>query len=251
MEITAYTTKAVVKGDNLFDILDAALPPIHNGDIIVITSKIVSICQQRIVPVTNDADKFALIRKEAQYIIENDATRKYHLALTVANNTLIPNSGIDESNGNDYYILWPDNPMRAAEEVWKHIKKKYAVQTLGVLITDSHTTPLRWGTTGIGIAWCGFEALHSYIGKPDIFARPLAVTKANIMDGLAAAAVVVMGEGNERTPLAVISDVPFVQFQNVPPTKEEKDELPISLDDDIYSPILTPAPWEKGGASGS
>jgi len=251
MDIQAYKTKAVVKGDNLHEVIDHALPALNNGDIVIITSKIVSICQGRIVPAGTDEEKFALIRKEAQYIIENDATRKYHLALTVANNTLIPNSGIDESNGNSYYILWPSDPMNAAQEVWKYLKAKHNIETLGVLITDSHTTPLRWGTTGIGIAWCGFDALNNYIGVPDIFGRPMAVTKANIMDGLAAAAVVVMGEGSEQTPLAVIKNVPFVRFQKNPPTQEEKDALPISLDDDIYSPILTPAPWEKGGASTS
>jgi len=251
MEISAYKTKPVVKGDNLHAILDSALPPLHNGDIVVITSKIVSICQGRIKEATNDEEKFKLIRQEAQYIIENDATRKYHLALTVANNILIPNSGIDESNGNAYYILWPSDPMKVAEEAWNYLKTKHKLDTLGIIISDSHTTPLRWGTTGIGIAWCGFNALNNYIGTPDIFGRPLEVTKANILDGLAASAVVVMGEGNEQTPLAVISHATCAKFSQKPPTKEEKDALPISLDDDIYSPILTPAPWEKGGASTS
>ncbi|MFZ2025063.1 MAG: coenzyme F420-0:L-glutamate ligase [Microgenomates group bacterium] len=249
MEIQSYKTKQVVKGDQLHEVLDTSLPALNNGDVVVITSKIVSICQGRMQEAKTDVEKFALIRKEAQYIIENDATRKYHLALTVANNILIPNSGIDESNGNSFYILWPTDPMGVAEEVWKYLKAKHKIETLGVIISDSHTTPLRWGTTGIGIAWCGFEALNNYIGEPDIFGRPLAVTKANVLDGLSAAAVVVMGEGNEQTPLAVIKDAAFVRFQKNPPTKEEKDALPISLDDDIYSPILTPAPWEKGGAS--
>ncbi len=251
MEIQSYKTKQVVEGDQLHEVIDASLPPLNNGDIVVITSKIVSICQGRLQKATTDAEKFALIRKEAQYIIENDATRKYHLALTVANNILIPNSGIDESNGNAYYVLWPTDPMGVAEEIWKYLRKKHAIETLGVIISDSHTTPLRWGTTGIGIAWCGFEALNNYIGEPDIFGRPLAVTKANILDGLAAAAVVVMGEGKEQTPLAVITNTSFVHFEKNPPTQEEKEALPISLDDDIYSPILTPAPWEKGGASTS
>lgn len=249
MEITAYKTKPVIKGDNLFDILDISLPPLQNGDIVVITSKVVSICQGRLKEATTDEEKFKLIRQEAQYIIENDATRKYHLALTVTNNILIPNSGIDESNGNAYYILWPTDPMSVAKDTWSHLKTIHNINTLGIIITDSHTTPLRWGTTGIGIAWCGFHALNNYIGTPDIFGRPLEVTKANVLDGLAAAAVVVMGEGNEQTPLAIIKNATCARFSKKPPTKEEIDALPISLDDDIYSPILTPAPWEKGGAS--
>lgn len=246
MNITAYKTKAVVSGDRLTAILDESLPQLHNGDIVVITSKIVSICQGRIQKATTDEKKYALIRDESQYYIENDATRRYHMALTVTNNILIPNSGIDESNGNAYYILWPEDPQGEAAHIWKHLTKKYNLTTIGVIITDSHTTPLRWGTTGIGIAWCGFQALNSYIGKPDIFGRPLEVTKANILDGFSAAAVLTMGEGNEQTPLAVISDVPFVTFQNRPPTQEETESLVITLDDDLYSPILTSAPWSKG-----
>ncbi|MFH0750052.1 MAG: coenzyme F420-0:L-glutamate ligase [Candidatus Gottesmanbacteria bacterium] len=249
MEITVYKTRQVVSGDSLHAIIDAAIPTIVNGDIVVVTSKIVSICQGRIQKATTEEEKFKLIRDEAQYYIENDATRRYHMALTVTANILIPNSGIDESNGNAYYILWPKNPMEAAKELWMYLKEKHQLDTLGVIITDSHTTPLRWGTTGIGIAWCGFAALNNYIGKPDIFGRPLEVTKANILDGLSAAAVVVMGEGNEQTPLALIRNTPFVQFQNQPPTKEEADSLIITLDDDLYSPILTSAPWKKGNAT--
>ncbi len=248
MEITAYKTRQVTAGDSLHSILDSAIPSLANRDIIVITSKIVSICQGRIKKATNEDDKFALVRDEAQYYIENDATRKYHMALTVTDNILIPNSGIDESNGNAQYILWPEDPMGSAKDAWMYLKEKYQLETLGVIITDSHTTPLRWGTTGIGIAWSGFDALNTYIGKPDIFGRPLEVTKANVLDGLSAAAVVVMGEGNEQTPLAIIRNTPFVVFQNRPPTKKETESLIITLDDDLYSPILTSAPWKKGNA---
>lgn len=251
MEIVAYKTPPVIAGNSLEDILDQALPQLQNNDIVVVTSKIVSICQGRMKKATTEEEKFKLVRDEAQYYIENDATRRYHMALTIANNILIPNSGIDESNGNAYCILWPDDPMQAASDLWKHLKEKQHLETLGVIITDSHTTPLRWGTTGIGIAWCGFSALNSYIGKPDIFGRPLQVTKASILDGLSAAAVVVMGEGNEQTPLAVIKNAAVARFEQSPPTKEEADSLIITLDDDLYSPVLAPAPWKKGNAKQS
>ena len=55
-----------------------------------------------------------------------------------------------------------------------------------------------------------------------------------------------MGEGNEQTPIAVISDVPFVEFQDRNPTKEEIEELKINIDDDLYAPLLKSVNWRKG-----
>jgi F420-0:gamma-glutamyl ligase len=66
------------------------------------------------------------------------------------------------------------------------------------------------------------------------------------MDALAAAAVLVMGEGSEQTPLAVISDLPFVSFQEREPAAEELQQLRIAHEDDIYSPLLMSVPWHKG-----
>lgn len=240
MIVKSYKTKKVARGDNLLAILDASLPDIQDGDIIAVTSKIVSICQGRIVPDSEDKQKL-ILKESDHYLPDTDPD----ITLTIKNNILIPNAGIDQSNGNGYFILWPQDIHKACAEIWMHCKNTYTVRTLGVMITDSHTTPLRWGTSGIGLSWCGFDALKNYIGTPDIFGRNLRVTKANILDGLAAAAVTVMGEGNEQTPLAVIRDVPFVQFQKKPPTDKEIGDLRISLQDDIYEPILTSVSWQK------
>ena len=127
-------------------------------------------------------------------------------------------------------------------------KEKFSLTNLGIILTDSHIVPLRWGTRGIGLSWCGFLPLTNYIGTPDIFDRNLRVTKRNTLDGLSAAAVVVMGEGNEQTPLALIRDVPFVEFTKKPPTEEEIQALLFSIEEDIYSPLLTHAKWKKGGS---
>src|SRR5205823_3633039 len=111
--------------------------------------------------------------------------------------------------------------------------------------TDSKTTPLRWGVTGVALAHSGFEALNSYIGQPDLFGRPLHVTRVNVMDALAAAAVLVMGEGAEQTPLAWLDDLPFVRFQPRDPTPDEIAALAIGLDEDLYAPMLTAVPWQR------
>ena len=83
-----------------------------------------------------------------------------------------------------------------------------------MILTASHCTPMRRGTTGISIGFYGFEALQDYRGKPDIFGRPLAVTVANRVDALAAAAVGLMGEGSECIPAVVIRGWPDLVFND-------------------------------------
>jgi len=162
---------------------------------------------------------------------------------------LAVNAGIDESNGNGYYLLWPDDPQKSVNDVRIYLEKRFGHQNYGVIMTDSKTTPLRWGVTGITLAHSGFRALNNYIGEPDIFGKKLRVTKVNVMDGLAAGAVLNMGEGNEQTPLAVITDLPFVSFTGRDPSEPELKELHIPLDEDIYGAVLQAAPWQKGGSS--
>jgi F420-0:gamma-glutamyl ligase len=70
-------------------------------------------------------------------------------------------------------------------------------------------------------------------------------------DALAAAAVLVMGEAAEQTPLALIDDVPFVEFQDREPSLEELRKARIEIDDDLYEPLLTSVHWHKGGGGAS
>ena len=64
---------------------------------------------------------------------------------------------------------------------------------------------------------------------------------------MATSAAMVMGEGAEQTPMAVIEDLPFVSFVNRNPKKSELSGLSISIKDDLYAPLLTKADWQKGG----
>ena len=229
---------------SLEDIIDRYIPHIEERSIITITSKIVSITQGRVVK-KEGTDKNKLIEKEADLFIP-PSENKYDFYLTIKNNTLIPSAGNDGSNAGHYYILWPDGAQLVANQIRDYLTKKFNILNVGVLITDSTTAPLRWGVRGIAIAHSGFNALNDYIGKPDIFGRKLEVTKANVADALAAAAVIEMGEGNEQTPLAVITDVPYIEFQDRNPTHEEIDSMKISLEDDIFEPILKSVKWHKG-----
>lgn len=245
MIVRVFRTHKIRVGDNLFKILDKYLPEIEEKNVVVITSKIIAICQGRVVKNDGKVTRFELAKKEAQYYLPEKYIT-YGVHLTITNNVLIASAGIDESNGEGNWVLWPKNPLGEARIIWEYLKKKYKIKELGVVITDSKLTPLRRGITGFGVAWCGFEPLKNYIGTPDIFGHNLKVTKTNLVDSLAASAVTVTGEGNEQTPLAVIQDVTSVKFVNRPPTKEEINEMTISLKDDIYSALLTSVKWEKG-----
>ncbi len=244
MIVTPYKTKAVIVGDSLFQVLDESLPALSDNAILVVTSKIVSICEGAVVKNDGSVDKFDLIKREADSYLDTPLSQTYGVTITIKEGKLVANAGIDESNGNGYFILWPRDAFASAAIIWNHLRQKYSIQNLGVIITDSHIMPLQWGTRGRAIAWCGIEPLKNYIGTPDIFGKNLHATKASIIDGLAASAVTVMGEGNEQTPLAIIRDLPFVSFTDHPPTKKEINALTINPSDDIYAPLLTSVKWK-------
>ncbi len=71
------------------------------------------------------------------------------------------------------------------------------------------------------------------------------MTKVAVLDGLAASAVLLMGEGCEQTTIAVLSDIPFVKFYDRNPTEEELSELKIAIEDDVYAPLLKGVKWRK------
>ncbi len=245
MRVISVKTDKIRPGkQTLFEILDRYLKPLKERSIVVITSKIVSICEGRVAKI-GKADKKNLIEKEAEYFLPPEES-KYNITLTIKRNLLVPTAGIDESNAAGHFILWPKNPQDTANKVRQYLKKRFSLKKVGVIITDSKTTPLRWGTTGAAIVYSGFSALNNYIGKPDIFGRKFKVKKANIADALAASAVLVMGEGSEQTPLAVIEDVSFVRFKDKNPPREELDNLNINIDDDLYGPLLKSVQWKRG-----
>lgn len=247
MIVIPFKTKAVVVGDSLEEVLSTSLPKLKECTIVVITSKIVSICAGNIIKISGKVDKADLIRKESEYYIEDEKLTRWGLTLTIKHNLLIANAGVDESNGNGNFVLWPKNLQKTTNNIWQHLRQKHHLKELGVIITDSRLSPLRWGTLGVGLSWCGFAALNDYIGTQDIFGRVCKLTKSSILDGLAVAAVLTMGEGSERTPLALVTQVPFIRFMDRPPSKQEIKDMQISKEDDIYSPLTNSSKWKKGG----
>lgn len=245
MKVRAIKTEKVTpKSISLEFLLNKYLPKIFENSIVVITSKIVSLCEGSVVAI-EDVDKHELIKKEADFFIPPEKNQ-YGIILTLKNGMLVATAGIDESNGNGYYILWPENAQKTANNIRSYLCKKFGLKNIGVIISDSRTAPLRWGTTGFGLAYSGFNPIKNYIGTPDLFGKILKITKSNVLDALSVAAVMEMGEGREQTPLAVITDIPYVKFLLRNPSKKEIDQLRVRLKDDLYSIFFANAPWEKG-----
>jgi F420-0:gamma-glutamyl ligase len=238
MQITPITTRFVQPPhDDIFAILDEYVTEFHENDILVITSKIVSIHQGRCVKNTGDrTQRQELTEQEADYLYryDNDATG-HEFSISMKHNILVSSAGIDASNGDGYFVLLPENPAEFAQDVWQYLRSRFGIAECGVIITDSHSMPMRYGATGIAIGWHGFHPLHDYIGTQDVCGRTMQVERANIVDGIAAGTVVVMGEGGESTPLAIVRDVPRIAFTEDSTTHE----LFVSrMEEDIFYPLL-------------
>ena len=246
MKVTPIRTHKITKIDtSIFKILDTYLTNLKNKSVIAVTSKIVGICEGRIVKKRSLLQKDELVKKEADYYLPREYNQ-YGFMISINKGVMVASAGIDESNGNGNYILWPKDPQKSANKIREYITNKFHLDQLGVIITDSKLTPLRWGVTGVAIAHSGFRSINSYIGKPDIFGRKLRAEKVNVADALATAAVFEMGEGNEQQPLIVIEDINFVHFQKRSPTKKELKNIRISLEDDVFASLITSVKWQQG-----
>lgn len=246
MKVTAYKTHKIDVGEDIFAILDTYLPHLQENSVVAIASKIIAFCQKDVIKKEPGMEKRDFIQQEADYYLGDEYPRPFGQSISIKNYTLSASAGIDESNGNGYFILWPKNLQEITNKIWEYLRKKHGINNLGIIVTDSRIVPLRWGVIGIALSWCGFEALRDYTGHPDIFGRTMMVEKTSLIDSLATAATVTTGEGSEQKPLAVIEDVPFVTFQNRPPTDEEIKILQIALKDDLFEPLLSSVKWEKG-----
>lgn len=248
MKVEPIRTKRVRAGQTgITDLLDSYLPrKLPERTVVAIASKVVSLCEGRLVA-SREASKGDLVERESQRYFAD--ANPHGFSFTITHGTLVPAAGIDESNAGGGYLLWPADPQATVNSVRQHLRARFGRKHIGALLTDSTCSPLRRGTSGICLAHSGFRAVNDYVGKPDLFGRPFKVSQANIAGGLAATAVLVMGEGNERTPICLICDPPLVKFQGRDPTSAELAECRIEPEVDLFSPFLSAVSWEMGGGS--
>lgn len=226
-------TPILRRGDSLTDFVLSSVDRslVQEKMLLAVTSKIVSLAEGRLVAQKDVADKTDLIRRESDHYLGAVA---HGCHLTIKEGLFIASAGIDESNSEDGdFILYPADPFASTEKLWRELRSAWGLREMGVIMTDSHTTPLRKGVTGISLAHWGFKAIQNLVGTPDLFGRDLKVTTVNWADGLGAAAVVMMGEGNESTPLALLKGA-RVEFTD----QSTPGEVRIPVADDLYFPFF-------------
>lgn len=228
MIVKALKTRLFLENENLLDFIVEHVPTLPDGSILIITSKIVALAEGRTVATNDHITKEKYIKSESEFALETKYTW-----LTIKDGTVMAAAGIDASNANGKLILLPENSFASAAAVREKLLEYYKIKNLCVIITDSRTTPLRRGVTGMATGYAGFKGIKTYLDKQDIFERPFEYTNVNVPDSLAAAAVYEMGEGNEMQPLAIITETNVEFTENVDP-----DEIKISLDDDMYAPLF-------------
>jgi F420-0:gamma-glutamyl ligase len=232
LQFSAIQTRVLRQGESVVEFVVESVDPglVREGMILAITSKIVSLSEGNLLP-KESVGKAELITREAEVYLGEVG---YGCHLTVKHGLFILSAGIDESNSErGDYILYPANPFESARRIWASLRDRWSLKNLGIILTDSHTTPLRKGVVGISLAHWGFRGVRSMIGNPDLFGRNLKMTQVNVADALAVGATLQMGEGAECRPLCVISgaEVDFVE-------EIDPGEIQIPPADDLYFPFF-------------
>lgn len=202
--------REVVPGDDLVALLvdllraDAAAHPdraLADGDLLVLTSKVVSKAEGRVVAAD---DREQAITAETVRVV---ATREHATGVTrIVENRLglvMAAAGVDASNTPEgTVLLLPVDPDASARAVRAGVSSAFGVR-VGVLMTDTAGRPWRDGVTDITIGAAGVRVLDDLRGEVDSFGRPLTMTVTAVADEAAAAAELVKGKAEGR-PLAVV-----------------------------------------------
>jgi len=207
-------------------VFDEYLTDVQEGDVVLISSKIVAISEGRTVG-NDEVDKQVLVEQESDVLIPRPY---WGSPLSVVHNAFIGTSGIDESNAGGYLVLLPEDPFASAQRIHVYMKERFSIKNVGVIITDSHSQPMRYGASGISVGFWGMEPVKDCRGEKDLFGREMKIETANIIDGLAAGATVVMGEVAECQPVVIARDVPDLVFTE----ENKKDALFVSFEDDTF-----------------
>jgi len=262
MKVTAIKTPIVKANDDLYPIIENSIKNSQLGtlpekSVVIVTSKIISYTQGRLVAKKNlktetshkdKTQKQALVKQEAEYYLPASYSQP-NMMMAIKHGTLTVNAGIDESNAmlDDKlcYVLWPENLQETANQIWQFLHDTFGLKQVGVIITDSRTWPMRWGVVGTCLAHCGFKQLKDWRGTKDLFGREIKMVQVNVAEAIAAAAALEMGEVAEQTPLGVVEDIKQIVWQAQVPTQQELKDLLIDKKDDVYGSLIDAVEWVK------
>ncbi|MBP7006439.1 MAG: coenzyme F420-0:L-glutamate ligase [Candidatus Pacebacteria bacterium] len=228
MQIKTFKTRVFKEREDLIKFILDYVKKIPEKSVLVITSKIVALSEGRTKVIKDQKEKIEIIKQESDFMF-----RTKYTWLTIKDGMVMASAGVDESNAKGKLILLPKDSFKSAEYIRKELKKHFKIKNLGILITDSRIFPLRAGIVGVALGYSGFKGVRDYRGKKDIFGRILKFSRTDVADSLATAAVLPMGEGDERQPIALVTDS-NVEFRD----KVDKKELKINIKEDLYMPFF-------------
>ena len=237
-------------GDDLAGIiltaLEAAGMALVSGDVLAITSKIVSKAENRQIRL-NDVTASAIALEVAEQcekdprlvqvvLDESQEVSRLRPGLLIVKHRLgfvCANAGVDRSNvganaeEEEMVLLLPQDPDGSAERLRRQIREATGAD-VAVIIVDSHGRPHRMGTVGRAIGAAGLPALEDCRGRPDLFGRPLEHTQVGLADQIAAAASLLFGQAAEGTPVVRLQGVHFQ------PSEGQASDLVRPLEYDLY-----------------
>jgi len=209
--------------------LGARVPP-REGDVVVVTSKLLSRAEGRFValptvePSPRAVEIGAAIGKDARAVElilrESVAVSRQAPNVLVVRHKLgfvVANAGIDASNAmppgapegsGPWALLLPEKPDASAAAISAAIERDHGAR-VGVVVTDSFGRPFRLGTVGVCVGVSGLPPLWDRRGELDLFGRPLEHTITALADQVAAVADLVAGQAAERRPVVVVRGLHF------------------------------------------
>ncbi len=213
-------------GDDLAGMLGDALTlhVVRTGDVLVVTSKIVSKAEGRFAHLRDfkpsaDARHIAETTGHDPRLVEAILSESAAVS-RMARHVLITrhrlgfvsaNAGIDHSNcaeDPEVILLLPHDPDRTAQALRAGLSARFAVD-LPVVIADSHGRPHRWGTVGVAVGVAGLPAIEDWRGRPDLYGRALQHTEIGLADMIASAATLAMGQAAEGIPAVLVRGLVF------------------------------------------
>lgn len=216
----------IAAGDDLAAlILDAASAqgtPLEAGDVLVVTQRVVSKAEGRVVPLAGfEPTPFALewaarhdkdprqIEAVLQESVRIVRQARGVLITETRHGFICANAGVDASNvgGDDVVSLLPLDPDASCQALREAIRARAGIE-VAVIMTDTFGRPWREGQTNVAIGVAGMRPLHSYEGVRDLDGRELRVTMPCPADEIAAAAGLVM-EKLAAIPAAIVRGFPF------------------------------------------
>lgn len=233
MQVFGIGTKLIRPGDKLVDVILETLSSqgleIINKDLLAITSKAVAVAQNRLAKLGSiePSKEATMLAKKHELeprfveVVLREAEKVYGGAtkalLTLKNNMLVANAGVDRKNAPEgYAILWPMNPFESTDKIRREILAKTG-KRVGVLIIDSGISPLRMGTTALAIGVAGFKPIKDCRVERDLYGKRIHITRHAVADDLASAAHLVMGETTARVPAVLIRNAPVILSEESDP----------------------------------